>query len=64
MSGEREEFLHGLQAEVEGELQAMQSAVPDAALPVEQWIMDPAEEAVEQAGLTSLLGAVKALEEE
>ncbi|TDD49781.1 hypothetical protein E1263_31760 [Kribbella antibiotica] len=63
MTGEREEFLAGLQAEVEQELTVLDSAAPDTELPVEQWTIDPAEEAMEKASLQSLLGAVKALEE-
>jgi hypothetical protein len=63
MTGEREEFLLGLQAETEADLAALESAVPDVAAPVEQWTIDPAEEGMEQAALRSLLGAVQALEE-
>jgi hypothetical protein len=62
VTGEREEFLLGLQAETETELAALQSAVPDAALPVEEWTVDPGEEGLEQAAMQSLLGAVQALE--
>ncbi|WP_405057643.1 hypothetical protein OG474_33615 [Kribbella sp. NBC_01505] len=61
MSGD--DFLHELQAETAAELGALEAAVPDVALPVEQWTMDPAEEAMEQASLRSLLSAVEALEE-
>jgi len=63
MSSEREEFLLGLQAEAEQDLAAAASAVPDAQLPVEEWVVDPAEEAMEQASMRSLLSAVEALEE-
>ncbi|MFI5731251.1 hypothetical protein ACIA49_14105 [Kribbella sp. NPDC051587] len=58
-----DDFLHELEAETATELGALQAAVPDAELPVEQWLVDPAEEAMEQASLQSLLGATKALEE-
>ncbi|GAA1681673.1 hypothetical protein GCM10009745_27380 [Kribbella yunnanensis] len=58
-----DDFLHELEAETKAELGALESAVPDVELPVEQWTVDPAEEAMEQASLRSLLAAEKALEE-
>ncbi len=58
-----DDFLHELEAETKAELGALTAAVPDAELPVEQWTIDPAEEAMEQASLRSLLAAVEALEE-
>ncbi|MFB6724765.1 hypothetical protein ACFCV3_31605 [Kribbella sp. NPDC056345] len=58
-----DDFLHELEAETKAELGALEAAVPDVELPVEQWLVDPAEEAMEQASLRSLLGAVEALED-
>lgn len=58
-----DDSLRELEAETKAELSALEAAVPDVELPVEQWLVDPAEEAMEQASLRSLLGAVEALEE-
>jgi len=58
-----DDFLHELEGETKADLGALAAAVPDAELPVEQWTIDPAEEAMEQASLSSLLSAVEALED-
>ncbi len=58
-----DDHLRELEAETRAELGALEAAVPDVELPVEQWLVDPAEEAMEQASLRSLLGAVEALED-
>jgi hypothetical protein len=58
------EFLHGLEVEVEAELDLAESSVSEeaAAVPPSEWQFDPADAEREAVELRSLLGAVEALE--
>jgi hypothetical protein len=58
-------FLHGLERNVRAELTAIETSRPEDALavPNDEWMFDPAEAQREEAGVRSLLGAVKALED-
>jgi hypothetical protein len=62
MSTPDEEFLGGLEIEVDAELTMVESSRPDPAAPVADWRDDPAEIEYEEASLRSLRGAIEALE--
>ncbi|MEU8379156.1 hypothetical protein [Streptosporangium sp. NPDC048865] len=58
------DFLHGLEGEVEAELALTEASHPEEAadLPVTEWLFDPADAQRDEIGLRGLLGAVEALE--
>ena len=59
-------FLHDLQPTVSRELTLAESGPPEeqaAAVPIEEWLSDPADDARYEITLRSLLGAVQALED-
>jgi len=59
-------FLHDLERDVSLELTLAESGPPEeeaAAVPIEEWLSDPADDARYEATLRSLLGAVQSLEE-
>ena len=59
-------FLDDLEREVSMELTLAESGPPEeqaAAVPIEEWLSDPADDARYEATLRSLLGAVQTLEE-
>ena len=62
---DNEEFLHGLEIEVEAELDIAESSHPkDAArTPVTEWQFDPTDAERYEVNLRGLLGAVEAVEE-
>jgi hypothetical protein len=62
MSGE---FLHGLETEVEAELEIAENSHPEetAAAPVAEWRFDPVDAERYEVGLRGLLGAVEAVED-
>ncbi|MEV8376176.1 hypothetical protein AB0P21_25775 [Kribbella sp. NPDC056861] len=62
MSSPDEEFLGGLELEVDADLSMIESGRPDAAAAVADWRDDPAEIEYEEASLRSLRGAIEALE--
>lgn len=64
MSGDNE-FLHGLEAEVEAELEIVENSHPEetAATPVTEWRFDPVDAERYEVGLRGLLGAVEAVED-
>jgi hypothetical protein len=55
-------FLHELELDVKAELAQAETSQP-AGTPPEEWLFDPAEAPLEEAGLRNLLGAVESLEE-
>ena len=58
-------FLHELERDVSMELTLAESGPPEeqaAAVPIEEWLSDPADDARYEATLRSLLGAVQTLE--
>ncbi|WP_144122463.1 hypothetical protein [Catellatospora sichuanensis] len=60
-------FLHELEVEVKAELSVAESSLPEeeaAAVPMDEWVFDPAYAQSEEVGLRSLLGAVEALEDD
>jgi hypothetical protein len=59
------EFLHGLEAEIQAELAISESSHPEevAATPVAEWMYDPTDAERYEVGLHGLLGAVEAMEE-
>ena len=59
------EFLHGLEVEVEAEITIAAASHPEevADTPVEDWRFDPADAERYEVGLRGLLGAVEAVEE-
>ncbi|WP_063797788.1 SDR family oxidoreductase [Saccharothrix sp. NRRL B-16348] len=60
-------FLHELELTVRAELAEAEAGRLDEAatgLPIEQWLSDPAETQLYEAGLRGLLGAVEAVEED
>ncbi|MET7422786.1 hypothetical protein [Dactylosporangium sp. NPDC005555] len=59
-----ETFLHRLEHNVRAELAQAETSPLDAALavPIDEWMFDPADAEREEVGLRSLLGAVEALE--
>jgi len=63
-SGRDPGFLDGLEGEVRAEMgvAAASPALDLFATPESEWLVDPAEVQIEQTGLRSLLGAVRALE--
>jgi hypothetical protein len=64
MPADESQFLHKLEAEVETELGMARSSRPEDALgpSVAESLLDPTDVEREEVGLRSLLGAVKALE--
>lgn len=59
-------FLHELELNVRAELteaRTSQAEQEAAAVPVEEWLFDPADAQREEVGLRNLLGAVQALED-
>jgi hypothetical protein len=58
-------FLHDLERDVSTELTLAESGPPEeqaAAIPIEEWLSDPADDERYEFTLRSLLGAVQALE--
>ena len=58
-------FLHDLERTVSMELTLAESGPPEeqaAAVPIDEWLSDPADDARYEITLRSLLGAVQALE--
>jgi hypothetical protein len=62
MSAPDEEFLGGLEVEVDAELTMEESARPMLEEPVSSWQFDPTDIDREEASLRSLRGAIEALE--
>ena len=64
MSGDGE-FLHGLETEVEAELEIAEHSHPEetATAPVAEWRFDPVDAERYEVGLRGLLGAVEAVED-
>ena len=59
-------FLHELERDVSRELTLAESGPPEeqaAAVPIDEWLSDPADDARYEITLRSLLGAVQALED-
>ena len=59
-------FLHELELTVRTELTLAETGQPyeeAIAVPIEEWLSDPADDQRYEAGLRSLLGAVEALED-
>jgi hypothetical protein len=59
-------FLHGLEDTVRDELALAESGRPEAeflGIPIDQWLVDPADAEREEVGLRNLLGAVEAVED-
>jgi hypothetical protein len=59
-------FLHELELTVRTELTLAETGQPyeeAIAVPIEEWLSDPADDLRYEAGLRSLLGAVEALED-
>ena len=60
-------FLHELELTVRTELTLAETGQPyeeAIAVPIEEWLSDPADDERYEAGLRSLLGAVEALEDD
>jgi hypothetical protein len=59
------EFLHGLEAEIQAELTIAESSHPEevAATPVAEWLYDPTDAERYEVGLHGLLDAVEGMEE-
>ncbi|WP_410674102.1 hypothetical protein [Amycolatopsis sp. cmx-4-68] len=59
------QFLHGLEIEVEAELDIAESSHPEdaARTPVTEWLFDPTDAGRYEVNLRGLLGAVEAVEE-
>jgi hypothetical protein len=59
------EFLHGLEADIEAELAIAESSHPEdmADKPVDEWPYDPTDAERYEVGLRGLLGAVEGMEE-
>jgi hypothetical protein len=65
MTDPEKDHLHDLEVEVAAELtKAESSADGDFAAGPAEWLVDPEEAERDQVGLQSLLGAVKAMEED
>ncbi|NEA30495.1 hypothetical protein [Streptomyces sp. SID13031] len=62
MSTPDEEFLDGLEGEVDQDLTMIQTSRPDVPGSPEGWQDDPAEIEYEEASLRSLRGAIESLE--
>jgi hypothetical protein len=64
MSSSKDEFLAGLQTEVEAELEVAHIDNPEELLqvPQEDWLFSPTDLEREEVGLRNILGAVEALE--
>ncbi|HEX6359576.1 hypothetical protein [Actinophytocola sp.] len=64
MSDEND-FLHGLEVEVEAELTITESSHPEevADLPISEWQFDATDAERYEVGLRGLLGAVEAMED-
>ncbi|MBP2706468.1 hypothetical protein JOL79_21905 [Microbispora sp. RL4-1S] len=58
-------FLYELEVEIEEEVTLVEESRPEdaAALPVTEWLYDPADAEREEIGLRGVLDAVEALEE-
>ena len=61
MSGDSE-FLHALDVEVEADIELNAAGTPPADQSPAEWLMDPFEVEAEAADLSSLRGAIEALE--
>ncbi len=62
-----EAFLHRLEIEVRTELTLAENGTPyeqAIAVPIDQWLSDPADDQRYEAGLRGLLGAVEAMEDD
>lgn len=59
------EFLHGLEVEIEAELTIAESSHPEDLLdkPVTEWLYDPTDAERYEVGLRGLLDAVEAVED-
>lgn len=62
---DQNEFLHGLEIEVEAELTIVESSNLEtvAETPVGEWLYDPTEAERYEVGLRGLLGAVESVED-
>jgi hypothetical protein len=58
------ETLHELEHEVRLDLDRIAASAPERAVPVGEWLVDPAEVERDEVALRSLLGAVEAMEGE
>ena len=59
-------FLHELERDVSMELTLAESGPPEeeaAAVPIDEWLSDPADDARYEVTLRSLLGAIQTLED-
>lgn len=59
-------FLHELEHNVREELALAEASQPEeeaVGVPIDQWLVDPADAQRDEVGLRSLLGAVEALED-
>jgi hypothetical protein len=59
-------FLHELEIDVRAELTLAGTSTPEeeaVAVPIEEWLFDPADAQRDQVGLRDLLGAVEVIEE-
>jgi len=66
MSNQSEnEFLHGLEVEIEAELTIAESSHPEEVLdtPITEWLYDPTDAERYEVGLRGLLDAVEAVED-
>jgi hypothetical protein len=59
------EFLHGLEVDIEAELEIAQASHPEetAEAPLAEWRYDPVDAERYEVGLRGLLGAVEAVED-
>jgi hypothetical protein len=59
-------FLHGLELNVSTELTRAETGQPEeeaVGVPIDEWLLDPADAQRDEVGLRNLLGAVEALED-
>jgi hypothetical protein len=59
-------FLHELESNVRAELALAESSLPEEEairVPIDEWILDPADAPRDEVSLRSLLGAVETLED-
>jgi hypothetical protein len=60
--GKDDPFLHGLDVEVEADLELNAAGTPPEDAPPSEWLLDPYEAQAETADLNSLHSAIEALE--
>lgn len=59
-------FLHELELNVRAELAMVETSQPEpeaVGVPIDEWLLDPADAPRDEVGLRNLLGAVEALED-